>query len=234
MKTYASPLYLASLAAVLVGWLVGGWGWLLLWPAASWAMVATGYISGWHGVFGKGPEGRLSPWRVAVLIPYLLPAWLVWRFRVWLWVETPWHEITPNLFLGRRVGHEKELPDQIDLVVDLTTEFTEPASVRKGRRYICLPTLDGSAPGRERFFELVDLVAAHDGRAYVHCAVGLGRSATVVCAVLIARRRALTPGGAVHQVRQIRPGVMLGRRQHRLLVEAVDRYVPERLEPEGG
>lgn len=233
MKTYAFPLYLASLAAVLVGWVVGGWGWLLLWPAGAWAVVATGYLSGYHRVFGKGPGGRLSPVRVAALIPYLLPAWVVWRFRVWLWVETPWHEITPTLFLGRRVRHEKELPPDIDMVVDLTTEFAEPASVRQDRRYICLPTLDGSAPGRERFFELVDIVAAYDGRVYVHCAVGFGRSATLVCAVLIARGQAATPGAAVHHVREIRPGVMLGRRQYRLLVEAVDRYVPETFEPEG-
>jgi protein-tyrosine phosphatase len=221
VTTYAVPLYAFGVVLVASGALLGSWWLALLWPGAACCVVATAYMTRSHGIFGKNSGGGLSKVRVVIFLPYLLGAWASWRFRVWLWQETPYHEILPNLFLGRRVGSAEELPPDVRLVVDMTAEFAEPASVRKGRQYRCLPTLDGAPPDCDALLELVELLAGFEDRVYVHCAVGYGRSATVVCAVLIARGLAATPGKALHEVRRLRNGVMLGRRQYRLLAEVL-------------
>ncbi len=218
MRTYAFPLYAISFVLFFAAWLLRPWGLLLLWPGLAYFAVASAYMLKRHRIFGKRcRDGRLSPFRVAIFLPYLLLSWWIWRFRIWLWQEDSWNEILPELYLGRRLLNENELPPDTERIVDLTTEFGEKASVRKGREYHCLPTLDGSAPESAKFFHLVRLLAGDGKRTYVHCAIGMGRSATLVCGVLLARGLARTPGAAVHQVREIRRGIVLGRRQYRLL-----------------
>src|SRR5947209_17823719 len=54
-------------------------------------------------------------------------------------------EVVPGIWVGRR-AYARELPPDITLVVDLTAEFPEPRAVRAGRSYVCLPTLDATAP----------------------------------------------------------------------------------------
>ncbi len=49
-------LLFAATAALHRGWLLG-----LVWPAASFALVAMAYFHLGPRVFGKSPDGRLSP-----------------------------------------------------------------------------------------------------------------------------------------------------------------------------
>jgi protein-tyrosine phosphatase len=218
MKTFLFifPLLLIALGLAWAAVLLAPWGWLLLWPAGALVVVSAAYVVRWHGVFGKRPDGRLHPVHVLLLLPYLAAAWWAWRVRKWVWQEEPYTEIVENLYLGRRLG-QKEMPDGVELVVDLTAEFRERPGVRNGRHYVCLPTLDGTAPLDEPFMRLVERVAGHPGRVYVHCAVGYGRSATLVGAVLLRRGLAERPGQAVHMLQTLRPGVAIGRGQYRLL-----------------
>ena len=50
-----------------------------------------------------------------------------------------------------------ELPKDVCTVVDLTSEHLEDPAIRQTKRYVCLPTLDGSVPALD---ELSALVAA--------------------------------------------------------------------------
>lgn len=223
----AFALAFLLVAAVFASYAVtlGGWAWVLLWPAASFACVGLAYAGLGVRVFGKTASGTRRGPHFAVLLPFLLVTWLAWHLYRMTHREPVWHEIRPGLFAGRRAS-VRELPPEIDLVVDLTSEFREPRGIRTGRAYRCLPTLDADAPPDSEFRELVEEIAAHPGRVYVHCAQGHGRTGLVVAAVLLARGHAETPADAVEAVRAVRRGVRLKPRQ----LAALRRFAAARAE----
>ncbi len=190
--------------------------WLLLWSGASFCVVATAYAFQKPGVLGKRLDGTMAWGICALLLPYLLLTWLLWYGQTRFSGENVCDEVTPGLWLGRR-GAASELPPGLTLVVDLTSEFPEPRSLRTTFTYLCLPTLDNAAPERERFSEVVRKIAEWEGEAYVHCALGHGRSALVAAAVLMAQELADSPERALAMVAQARPGVRLNRIQQAFL-----------------
>jgi protein-tyrosine phosphatase len=204
-------LYLVALACC-----IGGWGWLLLWPALSSALVAAGYAGLGPMVFGKRDNGRLAWWAVLLLLPYLLVTWGLWHLQRLLSREPCCHEVAPGVWLGRRPLH-RDLPAGVVLVVDLTAEFFVARGVRSGREYLVLPTLDASAPDEARFRALLLRLAEHPGPVYLHCAAGHGRSALLAAALLLARGLASDDRQAEERLRQVRPGVRLLPGQRRLL-----------------
>lgn len=202
-------VYLACTA-----WAYGGLGRLLLWPAFSFSLVGAAYAGLGPGIFGKRTNGTLAWWAMLALLPYLVLNWLVW-FLTRFTSEDCWNRVVPGIYLGRR-AYARELPADISLVVDLTAEFPEPAGVRRGRTYLTLPTLDDCPPDENAFRELVAKVVAWPGSAYIHCALGHGRSATIVAAVLLARGLAQDINAAEQLLRQARPGIRLKSRQKQL------------------
>jgi protein-tyrosine phosphatase len=197
------------------------WAWLYLWPGVSFLVVGAAY--GWFGaaVLGKRPDGTISPWVVVLLLPYFLLAWLAWTLHGWIARPERSHEIIPGLWVGRR-ARASDLPEGIACVVDMTSEFWEPAAVRAGRTYLCLPTLDHHVPGERAFFDLVQQVAGLDRPVYVHCAHGYGRAAMLAAAVMIERGLASGLEDAEQILKQSRPKVHLARRQ-RVLIRRVAR-----------
>ena len=194
----------------------GHWNRFLLWPALSFWVVAAGYSGLGAQVFGKRPDGTISWYALVPLLPYFLYTWGVWHLLRFVRHEDCYNEVTQGLYLGRR-AHARELPPDVQAVVDLTAEFSESAAVRRGREYLSLPILDASVPKDARFRELVDKVARLPRPVYVHCAEGHGRSAAVVAALLLRTEQASTVEEAISIVRQARPGVRLIRKQRELL-----------------
>ncbi len=47
------------------GGLIGGWGWLLLWPALSFSIVALAYLGSGVKVFGKRRDGTIAWYSLA-------------------------------------------------------------------------------------------------------------------------------------------------------------------------
>jgi protein-tyrosine phosphatase len=207
-------LFAAYLAAV--AYFLGGWGWLLAWPALSFAVVAAGYAGLGPRVFGKRDDGRLGVICCVVLLPYLALTWLAWHLRRLVSRQPCCHEVVPGLWLGRR-PLVREIPAGVELLVDLTAEFWPARGVREGRTYVTLPTLDADSPDEARLRAFIERVATHPGPVYVHCALGHGRSALLVAAVLLKRGLATDEIEAVRILRSIRPGVRLTGRQRRLL-----------------
>jgi hypothetical protein len=217
----------AALAAVHAPTLGPGGAGLLAWSGVTWGAVGTAYLLPGVGpsVFGKRGDGTLPPWRVAFLLPYLLGTWGLWEARTRLSPrEHPFDEVAPGLFLGRRPRGPADLPAGVGLVVDLTAEFPAARGIADGsHRYVCVPTLDADAPSdRAAFGAAVDEIerSLASGRSiYIHCALGRGRSAMTVAAVM-RRRYALgtEPAGAVlATVHAARTGIRLSHEQVRLL-----------------
>ncbi|HEX6240336.1 MAG TPA: hypothetical protein VFZ61_05565 [Polyangiales bacterium] len=211
-----------ALGLVLVTGLVGGRSWVLAWPATSLLVVGFGYVGLGAAVTGKRGNGTFT-WHAALLLmPYLAAAELAWYAVRVLGQEEPWQEVSRGLFLGRRVQHW-ELPARVGVVLDMTAEFVEPEEVRSGRRYLCVPTLDGAAPNVERLARAIVELLPFPGNVYVHCAAGYGRSATAMAVLLVARGLARDVDQAIALMRAARPRVRLRTTQRRTAERVLQR-----------
>jgi protein-tyrosine phosphatase len=204
--------YLIGLAVVL-----GGWVYLLGWPALGFLLLAIAYAGAGPALLGKRPDGRLAWWAFVLFGPVLFLLWTVWHLQRLVSREAPCHEVAPGLWLGRR-PFAHEIPAEVMLIVDLTAEFPLPCGLGQGREYLVLPTLDGIAPDEARLRALVVRVANSAGPVYMHCAMGHGRSATLAAAVLVFRGLAVDPREAEKRIRRVRPGVRLNSEQRAVLI----------------
>lgn len=180
------------------------------------------------GIFMKRPNGRLSGLSWILFWPYYAYNYLV--FNVWRLTskEMPFNEIIPGLFLGRRLCRgEQHLVQSLGemAVLDLTAEFAEPAFMRRQAAYLCLPTLDMTAPTRNTLERSLEFIREHLGQrpVYVHCALGHGRSAVIVLAHLLASGQFDSVGAARDYVKAQRWGVSLTNSQRTRLLEIVRR-----------
>jgi protein-tyrosine phosphatase len=187
-------------------------GALLVWLGLDFLMVSAGYLKLGPAPLGKRADGSVAAASLALLAPYRLLNEGVWHLQRWLSGQPPAHEIAPGLWLGRR-PRPAELSRDVTLIVDLAAEFPRAASREDCREYLSLPCLDTSAPELEAFCAAVRRVVIHDGATYVHCALGHGRSATLVAAVLLELGIAIDPDDAVNRIRVLRPGVALSAAQ---------------------
>lgn len=204
-------LILSSLAIIK-----GGWFWLLIWPAISFGNVATGYL--WRDVkaFGKCNEGTLDKFRTGINFPYLLYLWLLWHVVRLISREVPYNNLCDGILIGR-LPVVKELPEGISLVVDLTAEFNERKNIRQGRTYWSFPILDASVPSLDNFAEMVKKIASWNGKVYIHCAQGHGRTGLVAAAVLLEKGLAVDPDDALAILHHCRPGITMNSRQKAFL-----------------
>lgn len=181
--------WVSSLILTLLGFYFLPWGFILIWSGISWFLVGLAYFSLGVKVFGKNPKGNMSILSRLFLLPYLLFNSLIWNLRRLLLQEDCYNEIIPRLFVGRRC-FAQELPDNINVIVDLTAEFIEPPGITEGKTYICVPTLDASVPENEAFINLVQNVSSYYDQQktiYIHCALGHGRAAAIAAGFLLSQ-----------------------------------------------
>lgn len=205
-----------GIGLLLWGLTLGAAGWLPLWFGASFFIVAIAYLGVGDRVFGKKSDGKIAWWSLFLLFPYRLINLGFWNCQKRYFQEECCHKILPNLWLGRRATAD-ELPDNISLVVDLTAEFAEYQTAIAGKTYLCVPTLDASAPSDSQFVEAIEQILAWQGNIYLHCALGHGRAATLAAGILLAKGVVKDIEEAEKFIQQIRPLVALNKEQKALL-----------------
>lgn len=194
--------------SLLAWWLPGAWRWTLGWTALACVAAAAAYAWNRAELLGKR-DGRTQWARALPVLPYLLAYQVGCRVRRRRRRHAPWNEVAPGLFVGARV-EAWELPAGVDLVVDLTSEWSAPRSVRALAGYRSLPVLDGSHPrDLEQVLELLEEIVTSGSSVYVHCESGKGRAPTLAAVVLMARRGVDGPAAAIEQVAKRRPATRL-------------------------
>lgn len=193
--------------------------WILLWPAAVWGAVAIVYLARVPRAFGKRPDGTLAWWGWLAWAPMFGYMRLLHELARSLTNEPVANEVAPGIWVGRR-PRARELPEGIAIVVDLCAEFAEARGVVDGRRYLAIPTLDATSPTPAEIARAVDVMLAMSGGAFIHCAFGHGRSATVAAALLV-RRGDATLDDVERKMRACRPRIGLNAYQRGALTEAV-------------
>jgi protein-tyrosine phosphatase len=217
---YAITFWLLGICWIALAIDYRGPAWVLVWPGASFLFAGAAYAGAGPGIFGKRPDGSMTLIRLLAVFPYVGLAWCIWAVVRQISSEAPAHEVAARLWIGRRPTRG-ELPNNVDLIVDLTCELWESAAVRSARTYLCIPTLDGSMPSISQLQELVERIMQFDGVALIHCAQGHGRSAAVAAAVLVTRGDADDVDQAIRQIQHVRPAVRVSQSQRRAVTRAI-------------
>lgn len=189
---------------------VGGWMTLLLWPAVGMALVSAAYLGLTTDVYHKH-NGRL-PLSTSCLLAPVLWGHMV-SLRYYQRQADPWNEVVPGLWLGRRLNQteaKQAIRQGVTAVLDLTTEFSEPAAFRAAR-YLNLPILDLTAPSLEQLATAIAFLQRENplGTVYVHCKIGYSRSAAVIGAYLCATGQATSVEEALSMLLQARPSIIV-------------------------
>lgn len=177
---------------------LGSWFWLLLWPAASLALIAIAYARGNSAVFRKA-DGRLPISTRVVLGPYLCGTFV--RLLIYRRRSEPWVEAAPGVYCGRLLTEREALAMRsmgITGVLDLTAEHAERRSFLE-IEYLNVPVLDLTQPSREQLDVAAAFIAEHASRGgvYVHCALGIARSVAAVAGYTAAPHTNARPASTV-------------------------------------
>lgn len=141
-------------------------------------------------------------------------------------------EVEDGVCFGRKLREHEVgalVHHQICAVLDLTAEYSDPCEpMMLPEKYANIPVLDLTRPGIEQMLYAADWIEAQrlNGKVFIHCSLGLSRSAVMVASWLIATGRVDSIDRAVERVRECNPTVILTE-AHRLslreLVEVVAR-----------
>jgi hypothetical protein len=218
------PTFLA-LAAVMAFAASGADRWavcgIALCAALASLLMAVAYAGAGPRMLLKRPEGHRHVAAWPLLWPYFLMNGLAFSLYRVASRRPPYSRIAPNLDLGRRLTAReiRRAGGGWLAVLDLAPEFAEARPFRDASQYRSLPVLDATAPSAEELSSAVDWLARHvaEGPVYVHCALGHGRSATVVIAYLLASGQVRTVDEGEARVRSLRDRVKLNAAQRAVL-----------------
>jgi len=202
----------------------GAVGALLVYGAVAAGLVGLGYATGRADLLGKSPAGKRSLIAMLLVLPYLVINALLWELVIRISSEPPVGEAVPGLFFGRRLTARR--PDQTLLpehlsILDLTAEFLECSPWIRQPGYVCLPLLDGTAASLDQIRQAVCWIeqARTANPVYVHCALGHGRTGTILACYLLHCGVEASPDAALARLRRVRPRLRLNRAQSRRVAE---------------
>ena len=199
------------LPAAIVLWHVAGTGFAVSLAATSALARHTTWL------LGKHKDGTISGLNRVIFWPYFagLQAKLAIQRRYS--TEPAWNRITDTYYLGAWPSEESLVPAVHPSVLDVTCEL--PLQVRPPA-YKMIPVWDTHAPSPEQI-DIGVAWAQQQERAgrkvLIHCAHGHGRSATMLCAIVIANGQAKTIAEAEAMLKKERPRVRLNNRQRESL-----------------
>ena len=99
----------------------------------------------------------------------------------------------------------------------MTAEFPASRNVLDNYHYRCLPTLDCDAPTVEQLRLVAMQATTNQGDVLVHCALGHGRSAMMVAAILILQDTVSGVEEAISLVKSRRPSIEINKAQQQVL-----------------
>lgn len=188
--------------------------------AIAFSVVAIAYAGNNPRLLFKSKDGSHSLWAWVLLWPYFLLAWVSF-YLYWLTSrEAAATEIAPRIWLSRRLSPKEIQTSRVrwDAIIDLAAEFDR--SHVAGPIYLSLPVLDGMPPSIEQLRKGIRWMEEHkEDRVLIHCALGHGRSVSLIVAWLIANQRFSTIEECLYFLKSKRPGIGLKKSQLNRLME---------------
>ena len=195
---------------------------LFAWTALGFGMIALAYFTETPALMGKRANGTIAPWALAWGMPVMLINHLVhWVIRPR--DEAPCDEVAPGIHVGGLPKLET-LPEGVDLIVDLTSEFVADPQVRRHPGYRSYPMLDDGFVPPARIELIVRELDRQGSSMLIHCGSGHGRSSTLAAAVGIVRGHFASPAEAEVAMQQVRPRIRYKPLQRERLDQWFTRY----------
>lgn len=192
----------------------------LSYAAFSFAIVGIIYLANKPMWLMKRSCGSVPPASWIIFGPLFLLNASIFHIRRLLSREEATTEIMPGLYLGRMLTN-KEAGCVLtpSAVVDLMAEFSEARLLRENPGYRLFSVLDGTAPSIRQLLDGANHIreSLSQGRVYVHCVLGHGRSATMVAAYLLVAGHARKVEEAVGMIRSRRRGISIAPSQVKAL-----------------
>lgn len=198
--------------------------WCYAWVGICFLYIGIAYTINWPGLFGKKQVGRIPVWFHILFLPYfillyvsnLISLWLTRKHRVW-------NQLTDHVYIGRRffsfqLKHLKY--HEIDSILDLTAEFSEPKFAVGRFNYRSIPILDNHVTDLDKLEKAagwIETEVAANRKVFIHCAMGHGRTGLVTGAWLISSNQAASAEEALMMMQTVRPALRLKTHQFRLL-----------------
>lgn len=206
---YALLFVLLAAQVFALAWFLKSW--VAAWIGCVSLLVALAYFRKAPHWIGKRADGRIPLHTWLLWGPHLGISWLTYTgFRA-IRRERAADLVAPRIYVGRR-PRAAEIPSDVTLVIDLCAELPTHAHIRDNYTYLALPTLDGTDPTEADFQRAIEAFRATKGAAYVHCAFGHGRSATVAAA-LILDQGMHSDSTVEEEMRKARKGIRMSRAQ---------------------
>lgn len=214
---------LLSLAFSLVGALTWLPGFVLFWPAASFMVIALAYLGLGPWVFGTQNHGCAK----FIFFPYRQLSTLV---QSWFLKRLPLiTKVSDNVHFGpiRKMATLQNAG--YHTVLHLAPEY--PATPQTPSvQLFSIPVLDLTRPSLVQLNQAVNFISERlaSGPIYIQCALGLGRSALVSAAWLLASKQCSNAESASAAIRRLNPRTIFGSRELALLNEFATTYHPEK------
>ena len=196
-------LYLVGAVLSALPSLFGGaWLWML-WVSVSLSVVAFAYLTDNAAVFQKQADGRLSAAATVLLLPYLVGVRL--NMVYWLSGKAKTARVRDDVLIGSVSG----ISDDLSAVLDVCAEYPRP---HYRGSYRTLPLLDMVAPSENDLVQAASLLEAlrrQHGKVLTCCALGYGRSASVVLTWLLVYGGCRDLAQATAELKQVRPQMVL-------------------------
>ena len=210
-------LYLAGAVLSALPSLFGGaWLWML-WVSVSLLVAAFAYLTGNSAVFQKQADGRLSAAATVLLLPYLAGVRL--NMAYWLRGKAKTARVRDDVL----IGCVSAISDDLPAILDVCAEYPHP---RYRGAYRTLPLLDMVAPSENDLMQAASLLEAlrrQRGKVLTCCALGYGRSATVVLTWLLVYGGCRDLAQATAELKQTRPQMVLSPETARAVEAAAGR-----------
>ena len=197
---------------------------ILFWFTLDLLLISFSYYFNSTFIFGKQSNGKLNLFDHLLLFPYLLFIWMIWRFSTILDKSKPFNQLTENIWIGRRLLDKEEI-QSIDLVIDLTCEFSESIELIAVKEYLSFPILDAGVPNEKELKRLLNYIKGFNGNIYIHCAQGSGRTGVVTCGYLLFIGKAKTIEEAYQFAKSKRPSVKLNSNQIHFLRNFLKNFI---------
>jgi protein-tyrosine phosphatase len=209
-------LAVGLLAVTFALWEVVGWVAIALGlGVVSFLLLAAAYAGVGPRLLLKRSNGSRALSGKIIFAPYFFLNRLLFALHRLLSREVAFVEVSPNLFLGRKLTRKESQSLKWISVLDLAVEFEADPVMGRSPGYRSLPILDGTAPTKTELISSNAWIAEAvvKGRVYVHCALGHGRSACVVIAYLLSTGVVPTIADGLRHLRVARPAVRLNAAQ---------------------